>query len=472
MHRHVHLIVVLTTAWLVRLAGAASLTCDVTRYGAVGDGSTLNTRAIQAAIDDCATNGGGTVMIPAGIFVSGSVELKSGVTLCLGQGAVLRGSAQLDDYPPLPFRHNELGQARSLLWAMNRSDIRIAGEGTIDLNDAAFFDFGQCRSNLLQSSSGMDLDERQRQETEAPLVRPRPTLPVFFHGCQRIRVDGTTICHAPCWTMTFSVCRDVRVSRLIVANNLRTPNCDGLHFCGSKDVTVSDCVFSCGDDCIAVTGITDWDEVAENIVISNCTMTSRSAALRLGHQASKVRNVAVNNLVIKDSNRGFAIFARDKGWVEHVRIRNVAMETRHVAGGWWGKGEPLVICAAGSGRIEHVSVANVRARSENGILVIGATNNIRTVVLNDWSLELTYGRDRPLFKPLFELWPMPPIPAPDPNLQIPWLYAKDAHAIRASHMRYARTEAGPGFGLEAQTTGVVDLEITDCKPATQTRPAE
>ncbi len=452
----------LLAAWILPVTSQAAPVMDVTSYGAVGDGKTLNTKALQAAVNDCAAKGGGTVVVPAGTFLSGSVELKSNVTLCLGTNAVLRGSDKLEDYPPLAFRHNELGKTHSLLWAMNQNDIRITGEGTIDLNDGAFFDFSQYRTNL-SLSSGVELDERQRQETEAPLARPRPTLPIFFHRCQRLRADGVAIRNAPCWTVTFSVCRDIQVSHLTIANNLRTGNCDGLHFCGSKNATITDCNFSCGDDCIAITGITDWDEVAENYVISNCTMTSRSAALRLGHQASKVRNVAVNNLVIKDTNRGFAIFARDKGWVENVRIQNVVMETRLFAGGWWGKGEPLVLCAAGSGHIGNISVANVRAESENGILVIGQQNNIRDVELRDWTLTLSYGRNRAWFKPVFELWPMPAIPAPDPKLQIPWLFAKEAQGLRVSNVRCVRQAQAPQFSIAPITTDVRDLRYTDCQ---------
>lgn len=453
----------LVTALLLPLSSQGSPVVDITTHGALGDGKTLNTKALQAAVDQCAAQGGGKVVVPAGTFLTGSVELKSNVTLSLGPGAVLRGSGKIDDYPPIAFRHNELGQTRSLLWAMNQTDIRITGEGTIDLNDGAFFDFNQYRTNLTLSS-GVELDERQRHETEASLAGPRPTQPIFFHRCQRLRADGVTIRNAPCWTITFSVCRDIHVSHLTVANNLRTGNCDGLHFCGSKNAAITDCIFSCGDDCIAITGITDWDEVAENFVIANCIMTSRSAALRLGHQASKVRNVAVNNLVIRDTNRGFAMFARDKGWVENVRIHNVVLETRLFAGGWWGKGEPLVLCAAGSGHIQNISVSNVRAESENGILVIGQQQNIRDVELRDCSFTLRYGRNRPLFKPMFELSPMPAIPAPDPKLQIPWLYATDVQGLRAANVRCSRANGEPEYSIDPLVSKVERLDVTACHP--------
>jgi polygalacturonase len=391
------------------------------------------------------------------------VELKSHITLLLSPGAVLRGSDKIEDYPPNGFRHNELGETRSLLWAIGQSDIHITGEGTIDLNDPAFIDFTQFKS-VPSLSTDVALDEKQLQETVASHAKPRPTQPIFFHNCQRLRIDGVTIRNAPCWTMTFSVCRDVKISHLSIYNNLRTPNCDGIHFCGCRNVIVTDSVISAGDDCVAVTGITDWDSISENIVIANCVMTSRSAALRLGHQASKVRNVAVSNLVIKDTNRGFAIFARDKGWVENVRIQNVVMETRLFAGGWWGKGEPLVLCAAGSGRIENISVSNVRAESENSILVVGQTNSIRAVELRDWSLTLNYGRNRSLFKALYELAPMPVIPAPDPKVHIPWLFASEVKGLRLANIRCSRTENSSAFSMEPVVTNVTNIELHDCDP--------
>ena len=126
---------------LLPITGRGSPLVDITTHGALGDGKTLNTKAIQAAVDQCAAQGGGTVVVPPGTFLSGTVELKSNITVSLSPGAILRGSGNIDDYPPIPFRHNELGQVRSLLWAIGQTDLRITGSGVIDLNDPAFIDF-------------------------------------------------------------------------------------------------------------------------------------------------------------------------------------------------------------------------------------------------------------------------------------------------------------------------------------------
>ncbi len=320
---------ILLVALLLPISGRGNPLVDITSHGALGDGKTLNTKALQAAVDQCAAQGGGTIMVPAGTFLTGTVELKSNITLSLGPGAVLRGSGRIEDYPPIPFRHNELGQVRALLWSIGQADLRITGSGVIDLNDSAFIDFNEYRSDP-GMASGVALDDAQRQETVASHAAPRPTQPLFFRHCQRVRIDGVTFRNAPCWTITLALCRDVKLSHLTIDNNLRTPNCDGIHCCASKDVIISDSVISAGDDCIALTSITDWEDVCENIVVANCILTSRSAAIRIGHEASKVRNVAVSNIIVKDTNRGIAIFARDKGWVENVRIDNALIRRRLV----------------------------------------------------------------------------------------------------------------------------------------------
>jgi polygalacturonase len=451
---------VLLFALLLQHVGQANPSVDIAQHGAVGDGKTMNTQALQSAIDQCAASGGGTVIVPAGVFLSGSMQMKSNITLLLSPGAVLRGSGKIEDYPPIPFRHNELGETRSLLWAIGQTNVGVTGSGTIDLNDAAFIDFKEYRSNPAMAS-GVELNEAQRQETVASHAAPRPTQPIFFHACQRLRFDGVRIINAPCWTLTASLSRDIKITHLTIDNNLRTPNSDGLHFCGSKEIVVSDSVISAGDDCIAVTGITDWDAVSENIVIMNCVFRSRSAALRLGHQASKVRNVIVSNLVIHDSNRGIAVFANNKGWVKDVLISGIVMDTRLIAGGWWGKGEPLVIAAGGTGNISCLSISQVKAESDNGIVIVGENENIRDVELRDWVVKTRLGMNRALFKQVFDLQPLPSIPSPDPSKHIPGLFAAGVNNLRGSSLRFSHKE-GEKVSNEAITSRVSNVSLRDC----------
>lgn len=424
----------------VLAAPAFAASVSIADCGAVADGKTVNTRAIQAAVDACAAQGGGTVLVPAGVWVTGSVGLKSRVTLRLEAGATLRGSPSIDDYPANGFKHLEMGDTRSLLWALHQNDVSICGEGTIELVDRPFFDWNNLRTGLPAAKDAL-LQDWQRQQCVVTAGN-RPNQPIFFHDCHHLRVEGITIRNSPCWTLTFSCCEDIQVRGIRIENNLQVPNNDGIHFSGSKNIVVSDCIIRGGDDSLAFTGITNPDSVCERITVTNCILTSRSAGVRLGHLSGKVRDVAISNLVMHDCSRGFAIQAGDGGWVENVVINNVVMETKMFAGAWWGKGEPLVISAAGSSsaHIRGVSIHNLRARSENSILIVGQDHNVSDIMLADIDLTFSYSPNSPLYGQEFDLAPAPLRPAFMAGNQIPWIFADSVAGLELRQVRF-RTSA-------------------------------
>jgi polygalacturonase len=436
-----HINLILSTALGFAALPAAALTICVADRGAVGDGKTLNTAAIQAAVDDCAAKGGGTVLVPSGVWLTGSVGLKSEVTLRLEAGAVLRGSSHIEDYPTNGFKHLEMGDTRSLLWALHQSDISICGEGTIELVDRPFFDWDRLRTGLPPEKDALLQDWQRRQCVVT--AGNRPNQPIFFHDCHHVRLDGVTIRNSPCWTVTFSCCQDIQVRGIRIDNNLQVPNNDGLHFSGSKDIVVSDCIIRGGDDSLAFTGITDPDSVCERITVANCILTSRSAGVRLGHLSGKVRDVTISNLVMKDCSRGFAIQAGDHGWVEDVTIGNVVMETRMFAGAWWGKGEPFVISAANStsARIRGVSINHVRARAENSILIAGQNGNVSNIVLNDLDLTFSLSPNSALYGQELDLAPALLRPSRMARSQIPWIYADGVAGLELRHIKAREADA-------------------------------
>lgn len=381
---------------------------DVRDFGAVGDGKTLCTKAIQAAID--AAVDGGTVLIAGGDYVSGTLGMKSGVTLRVEAGAKLSGSRDIKDYWDCGFYHNEMKKTVSLIYGLGCDHITLEGNGEIDMNGDAFMDFesvGAC---------GADTDTLTDDEIEQTVVniKERPTQPIFFDSCTNLNVRDLTLRNAPCWTVTFSRCENIKMLGVTVLNLKRVPNNDGVHFSASRHIVVGDCIFLCGDDCFAATCITDTEGVCEDIVISNCICSSRSAAIRFGHLYSKVRRVAVNNVVIKDSNRGFCIFSGDNGYVEDVVISNAVVETKIFAGGWWGKGEAMVICAADStGRIENVTVNGLTATTENPIVVCGTDGNVKGITIENARVRVREGKTNEFFRHKIDLQPNRPCaPAP------------------------------------------------------------
>ena len=204
----------------------------------------------------------------------------------------------------------------------------------------------------------------------------------------------------------------------------------------------------------SVYSITNWTEPSERIAINNCSLRSRSAAVRLGHLASKVRNVILSNLIVHDSQRGIGVFAGDGGYVRNVLATNLILETRIVAGHWWGNGEPLVVSAADStGEIQDISLAGVRARSENGVVIWGHRRNIRDIQLVDWKLELGYGKNRPLLGKQIDLQPAKTRPAPDARQHIPWLTVCDTGEVRVRHVRRGR---GPNESASFRTDAMVE----------------
>lgn len=363
---------------------------DITAYGAIGDGKTMNTAAIQAAIDVAAPVHG-TVYIPDGVFLTGTIVLK-GVSLHLSSGAVLKASGDLKDYPYQPYHHNEMGRLRAMIVNLHCDNVTIDGCGTIDFSGHAFYDMDAW--NVPESR--VPFTESQIRECTHP-IGERPAQCLFFHGCKNITVRGVRLIDSPCWTMTFSECENVKLLGLTIDTDLTIPNDDGIHITACKGVLISDCHISSGDDCIAMSCITNWTKPCEDIVISNCVLRSCSKAIVVGYQYSVVRNVLISNCIIKESNRALCFMVNDEcGMIENVRVTNCILDTRIRAGNWWGNGEPILMMAVKQDQIippeqrpnivtdcaiRNVTIDGVTCMGENAIGICGVSSNIRQVTL-------------------------------------------------------------------------------------------
>ena len=367
------LLVLAAGASLAAPAGAA--TCDVTAYGAVADGKTVSTAAIQRAIDACRDQGGGRVVVPAGVFVTGTLRLHSRIELHLEAGAVLRGSPNLADY--------QLdGRRLGLLYAERVEGVSITGRGTIDGNSDAFMD----RTAAKRIAAPLLLQTRQKERFrevasglgDGPYVpRDRPFQTLIFSACRDVTLEDVTIVNAPFWAVHFSDCDSVRVRGIRLFNDLMVPNGDGIDFTSCRNVVVSDCDIRAGDDALVFTGydhhydlpgFTGEKRDSENVVVTNCTLQSRSSAIRIGgFDQNAMRNYAFSNIVIHDSNRGIGVFQRDVGSIENVTFTNVVIHTRLHTGDWWGNGEPIHVSAVrvsrhGVDRADQGSEVQPRAR--------------------------------------------------------------------------------------------------------------
>jgi hypothetical protein len=371
---------------------------NILDYGAKGDGKSINTLAIQKAINKCSQNGGGKVIIPAGDFITGSIQLLSNVELHIESGARLIGSPELDDY-------QMNGQRHGMIYAYRAVNVTIDGGGEINGQGTLFHINGQ--AHILK-----DFDRKYTRQGEnyAPdeLFPPdgpvryerRPGMMIVLEQCEQIDIKDITLKDSPVWTIRIADCDDVLVTGISIKNNLLIPNSDGIHCTSSRNIRISDCDIRAGDDAIIVTGFkTDsyftGDSIippdyvsreignktgyAENVTVTNCVLQSRSAGIRVGYGENSIRNCTFQNIVIYSSNRGIGVFSRDEGSIENILFSNIIIETRIHSGHWWGNGEPIHVSAIAqsdgipAGIIRNIKFSDIIASSETGIIIYGTS---------------------------------------------------------------------------------------------------
>jgi alpha-L-rhamnosidase len=276
---------------------APSARVSITQFGAIGDGRTLNTSAIQAAIEHAHGAGGGTVVVPEGVFLSGAIFLKPGVNLLLERNAVLKGSSSEADYPKGMTRIE--GHFEPWLPALVNADgvdgLRITGEGTLDGNGKPFWDAFR--------------DRRKANPNVTNLEVARPRL-VFIRDSQDVLVSGITLKDSGFWNLHLYRCHDVVLERLDITaprggRRGRAPSSDGVDIDSSWRVAIRGCRFSVDDDCIAMKGtkgpfaLRDTDSPpVERILVAGCTFEAGRGALTLGSEATVIRGVVMESCVV------------------------------------------------------------------------------------------------------------------------------------------------------------------------------
>jgi polygalacturonase len=279
----------------------------ITSYGASGDGITNNASFIQKAIDKATASGGGKVVIPAGKFLSGIIQLKSGVELHLNAGAVLLASAKRSDYGA--------EKAYPFISATNQQNISITGKGTID---------GQARE-LMKDVFKM-LNEGTLQDEEWKVKRPgeknRPLL-LVMKGCKNVRVTKVTLKDAANWVQRFDNCTNLTIDSITV-ESVAYWNNDGIDIVDSKNVKITNSKINASDDGICLKS-EDPESRCENVYVANCRIRSSASAFKLGTgSAGGFRKIKVRDLYVYDTYRSaIALECVDGGVLEDIDIRNV-----------------------------------------------------------------------------------------------------------------------------------------------------
>ena len=318
-------------------------------FGAVGDGRTLCTEAIRKAIDTCHRAGGGRVVVPKGVFLTGAVHLKSNVQLFMVEGAILLFSQDLDDYlPPVHTRFEgvECMNYSPFIYAFEQENIAITGSGILD---------GQGDWSHWWPWTGRERhgwkpgDPHQKQDRDALFRMAEEGVPVeeriFGSGhflrvnfiqpyrCKNVLIDGITVKRSPMWEIHPVLCENVTIRNVTIVSH--GPNNDGCNPEASKYVLIKDCYFDTGDDCIAIKSGRNADgrrvDVAsENIVIQGCTMKDGHGGVVIGSEISgDCRNVFTEDCVMDSPNLERALRiktnSRRGGVIENIYVRNVTV---------------------------------------------------------------------------------------------------------------------------------------------------
>ncbi len=409
-------------------------------FGATGNGATPDTAAIQAAIDACANCGGGTVRIPAGRYLTGTLYLRDNITLHLDPGAVLLGSQNPNDYPLTMNRWQGVEQVTyaPLIAGRGLKNISITGRGTID-GQGEFWWWAH----------------RQKK-----LAYPRPRL-ISFTECSNVLIEGVTLTNSPAWTVNPVRCENVNIRGLTIVNPPDSPNTDGINPDSCRFVRISDCHISVGDDCITIKSGTQEERperrmACRDITITNCTLERGHGGVVIGSEMSGgVRNVVISNCVFIGTDRGIRMKSRRGrgGVVENVRVSNIIMEgvlcpfTMNLYYNCNGaKGDPLVSDKNARPRnagtpafrgihFSHISAVDVKIAA--GFFYGLAEMPLEDITLSDISISMTGGGE-----------PALPEMADDiPSLSQAGFFIRNARGVRFDHV-YVKGQAGPAFDLD------------------------
>lgn len=452
---------------------------NILDFGAVKD--QLSTASIQKAVDNCAADGGGRVIVPGGKYITGSIILKSNVNLYLENGAVLLGSENLQDY-------KVDGKSRGIVFAEDAFNVGISGFGTIDANGNIFYDF---KKNHVYDEFEKNLT-RQKENympegtffTDGPIERLKaPGMSLVFIHCTKVSITGITIKDTPVWATRFAYCDNVLIDGITIRNNLLVPNSDGIHCTASRNIRISNCDIIAGDDCIVLTGFTFDEETpgykpdeqaahqygnktiyGENMTVTNCILQSSSSGIRIGYGQHPIRRCTFTNIVIRDSHRGIGIFAHDDSNIEDLIFSDIIIETRLLNGQWWGHGEPIHLSCISrfpgqiAGQIKNVQFNNITAIGEQGILVFGQKESpMENIQFNNVQLRMRKGKETMDYAGNFDLRPASPKAMQIFEHDISGIYAQYVNNLSIRDFNLSWNNDLPAFF----TNGIECLEVKD-----------
>lgn len=323
---------------------------DIHALGGDNTGVKSCTALINSTIEKAAKEGGGTIYFPAGKYLTAAIHLKSNITIDIESGATISFSDNFEEYLPFVKVRWEgvfMNSLSPLFYAVGAQNIAIKGRGTIDGNGAKWWAESRRLINEIATTGDVahlnDLQNKWVSANKDIKVYPyyekslkrrffRPPF-IQFLECSNILIEGITIKNSPFWTINPIGCDNIVVHGVTINNSPKGHNTDGINPSSCKDVRISDCFITVGDDCVTIKSGRDEDgrkygRPCENLTITNCVMHSGHGGVVIGSEMSGgVRRVAISNCVFDGTDAGIRLkSSRGRGGVvEDVRVDNIVM---------------------------------------------------------------------------------------------------------------------------------------------------
>jgi polygalacturonase len=316
---------------------------NVRDHGADPSGGKSCTIIINSIIDSLSAKGGGTVFFPAGTFLTGPIVMKSNITLYLDAGSTIVFSDDFDEYLPMVQSRWEdvrVKNFKSQIYAYRCNNISIRGDGHLNGNGKKWWDFMEDVNSKKQvDSKWQQIFKKENSELLGwnEYIRGknnflRPPM-VTMYECKNVLIEGVSFSDPPFWTIMPAFTDDITISGITIENPSDSPNTDGIDPSSCRNVHISNCHISVGDDCIVIKSGRDKDgrdasAPTENVTITNCTMLRGHGGVVIGSEMSGgVRRIAISNCVFEGTDRGIRIKTmRGRGGVvEDVRVSNITM---------------------------------------------------------------------------------------------------------------------------------------------------